>query len=70
MVDKTSHPKNWGMTIEEEAEMYEEQLQDIIDNPGWYLDNFEGLREYRVSWKNYHHLPQSPTLPYRYEDNA
>lgn len=56
---------NWlkrsGYTITEEGEVYDEQLQDIVANPRWYLDNLDYLCEYRVSWKNYRHT--NPTKP-------
>ena len=48
---------NWlkenGYSKEQEADVYDSQLQDVIDNPRWYLDNLTYLKEYRVSWKNY-----------------
>ena len=55
---------NWlkdnGYTLQEEIEIYKRQLQDIIDNPRWYLDNLEYLVTYRVRWKNYRN--NKPTL--------
>ena len=53
-----------GYTLEEEAELYERQLQDIQDHPGEYLDNLDYLKTYRVRWKNYGY--NTPTIPYRF----
>lgn len=40
-------------SIEEEREIYLQNLEDIYSNPRWYLDNLEYLVEYRVSFINY-----------------
>jgi len=40
-------------TPEEEAEIYNSQLKDILQNTRWYLDNIESMAEYRVRWVNY-----------------
>lgn len=40
-------------TIEEQAELYYTQLDDIYDNPSWYLKNLDFLKAYRVSFKCY-----------------
>ena len=42
-----------GYTKEEEADIYDRQLDDIMANPRWYLDNLEKLNEYKVSWNCY-----------------
>jgi len=42
-----------GYTPEEAGEIYDNQLQDIIDNPKLYLDNLDYLKTYRVPWKDY-----------------
>lgn len=48
---------NWlgknGYTIEEEYEIYNENIIDIYENPRWYLDNLYALVEYRVSFIDY-----------------
>ena len=48
---------NWlseaGYTRQEEGDIYAALLQDVINNPGWYLDNLDYLPTYRVSWVNY-----------------
>jgi len=65
------HPRNASLkdadySIEEEADIYDKQLQHIYDNPGLYLDAIEGnfLRTYKVRWKNYR--SKTPTIPYKY----
>jgi len=50
--------------IEEEAEIYDDLLQDVIDNPRWYLDNVDYLSAFYVRWKNYRY--SSPVIPYKY----
>jgi len=42
-----------GYSEEEEAKIYSDNLQDILDNPRWYLDNIGSLREYKVRWNCY-----------------
>lgn len=53
-----------GYTIEDEAKIYEDCLQDVYDNPGWYLERLEFLREFRVSWVDY--KTQKITKPYKF----
>ena len=50
--------------MEEEAEIYKDQLDEIINNLGWYLDQVEYMVEYRVSWKNY--STKTPTIPWEF----
>lgn len=54
---KTHKNNNWlkdaGYSLAEEQELYDKQLQDIMDNTRWYLDNFEYLPTYRLSWVIY-----------------
>jgi hypothetical protein len=40
-------------TKEEEISIYDEQLQDILDNTSWYLENLDYLLAYRVFWGDY-----------------
>jgi hypothetical protein len=54
-----------GYEIEEEAEIYDMQLQDLLENPRWYLDNLDYLREYRVKWHNYS-VMKGPVMPWKY----
>ena len=56
--------KENGYSIEEEGEIYDELLQDVIDNTRWYLDNLDYLSFFRVSWKNYSYT--TPVLPRKY----
>lgn len=48
---------NWlkdnDYSLEEEKEIYFLTLEDIYNNPRWYLDNLDYLVEYRVSFINY-----------------
>ena len=53
LLKKSNWLREAGYTPEQEAKIYEKQLQDLYDNPRWYLDNFSFLPEYRVSWVNY-----------------
>lgn len=57
-----------GYTVQEEEMIYSATLQDVIDNPRWYLDNLEYLSEYRVLWKDYKFL--TPTLPHKFSKNG
>jgi hypothetical protein len=56
--------ENAGYTIEEEAEIYDELLQDVYNNPRWYLDTLHYLPEFRVSWVDY--KKQTVTKPYKF----
>jgi hypothetical protein len=42
-----------GYSIEKERELFDEQIEDILANTRWYLDNLDCMAEYRVSWGNY-----------------
>ena len=53
-----------GYTYDQESTIYDDNLQDVIKNTRWYLDNLDYLREYRVSWKTYRN--KIPTLPTKY----
>jgi hypothetical protein len=47
----------WGKVVlscvEEEDFVYDRCLQQVIDNPRFFLDNLDYLKEFRVSWLNY-----------------
>ena len=62
-----------GYSEEEEARIYSDNLQDIIDNPGWYLDNINSLREYKVRWSCYTKVDKNgrhrATLPLELQKN-
>jgi len=53
-----------GYSIVEEEEIYDSLLQDVIDNPRWYLDHVDYLSTFYVSWKNYRY--KSAPIPYRF----
>ena len=53
-----------GYSLDEQELMYAELLQDVFDNPRWYLDNVDYLSVFYVSWKNYRY--KSPVMPYIY----
>lgn len=54
---RTHQNNHWlseaGYTKKEQEDLYDNSVQDIIDNTRWYLDNLEYLREYRVYWQCY-----------------
>jgi hypothetical protein len=56
-----------GYSIKEEDILYERLLQDVIENPLWYLDQLDYLREFRVSWVDYKN--QRVTKCYKYVKN-
>ena len=63
------HPTNSALrdanyTLAEEEDIYDKQLQHVIDNPRLYLDSLEYQRIYTVSWKDYRY--STPTIPYKY----
>lgn len=53
MLKTNSRLADNGFSIEEEEKIYEEQLQEVFDNPRWYLDNLDYMVEYRVRWVDY-----------------
>lgn len=53
-----------GYSIQEQAQIYDELLEDVIQNTRWYLDNYEYMREFRVSWISY--KTQKITKPYKF----
>ena len=57
--------KDANYTIEQEEDIYNKQLQHIIDSPGLYLESLDFLRTYKVRWKDYKHS-NTPTMPYKY----
>jgi hypothetical protein len=54
-------------TMEEEEEIFNLSLQDVIDNPRWYLDNLDYLPQFTVRWKDYRKGYQI-TMPYCFCD--
>jgi hypothetical protein len=70
MIKLRTHPKNnWleasGYSKKQQEAIYLAQLQDILDNTRWYLDNLENMQTYRVHWHRYR--KGSITLPYKHE---
>lgn len=49
-----SHLSKSGYSYEEQAEIYDRVLEDVYNNPRWYLDNLHNLITFKVSWANYH----------------
>jgi hypothetical protein len=56
--------KDAGYSIEQEAQIYDDQLQEIFDSPRTYLDNLASMVSYKVRWKNYKNT--RPVVPYKY----
>ena len=52
-----------GYTIEQQAQLYDDVLTDLYNNPGWYLERFRMMREFRVGWANY----KGPGITKRYK---
>ena len=65
---RTHKNNNWlkdaGYSFKEEQDIYDAQLQDVMDNTRWYLDNEKFLPTYKVSWVGY--TKTKITLPYRH----
>jgi len=59
-----SNLKDNGYTQKEEGAIYDEQLEELFNNPRWYLDNLESMREYCVSWKDFN--SKTPTIPLKF----
>ncbi len=59
--------KDNGYSVEDEEQIYDNQLHDVYLNPRWYLDNLSFMKDYRLSWANYHKRQKFvPTVPRRY----
>lgn len=55
-----------GYTREEAGEIYDKQLQEIIDHTREYLDSIQYMSTYRVPWKDYRR--KTPVLPLKHVD--
>ena len=66
-LNKSSHLSEQGYTKEDQARIYDDHLQDVIDNVRFYLDNLEYLREFRVCWIDYSKMKWSK--PYKFVKN-
>lgn len=53
-----------GYTKKEEIELFDKMLQEVYDNPRWFLDNLDELTTFQVFWAN--SSPKSPIMPYRH----
>lgn len=53
MIPNCSWLKESGFTREQEIDIYNQQLQELYDDPSWYLANLDYMTEYRVSWGTY-----------------
>jgi hypothetical protein len=42
-----------GYSKKEEQEIYSECLEDVYNNPQWYLDNLDNMKEFRCSFIHY-----------------
>ena len=42
-----------GYSKEDQEKIYKEQLEDLYNNPRYYLDQVSYMVEYRVFWQNY-----------------
>ncbi len=71
---RTKKTNNWlsnaGYTREEEGKIYDDLLEDVINNPRWYLDNFEYLSTFRVSWVEYQKTNATKPLRYIKSNNS
>ncbi len=63
-ISSSSLLKTNGYTEKDEAEIYDALLQDVYDNPRWYLDNLDYLKEFRVRWIDYKTV--KVTKPYKF----
>jgi hypothetical protein len=69
MLSQDSSLTENGYSLEEQAEIYNNQLVDILENTRWYLDNLDSMKVYRVAWKSYSRSKVA-TLPYCYTKNG
>jgi len=60
--------KESGYTIQQQAQIYDDLLTDIYNNPGWYLEHFRMMREFRVDWVDYKQT--NITKPYKFVKNG
>jgi len=53
LTKNSNYLKDAGYTPAEEVDIYASILEDVYNNPRWYLDNLAFLPEFRLSWGNY-----------------
>jgi hypothetical protein len=60
--------------MEEQQAIYLDNLQDIMDNTRWYLDNLDYLVEYKVYWNTYTKFDKNgkrrATLPFHLQERG
>ena len=56
--------KDNDYSIEEEEIIYDTQLEELLQNTRWYLDNLDSMREYTVRWKDFR--SKTPTIPRKF----
>ena len=61
-----NHLSENDYTKDEEEKRYDMDLEDIYNDPRWFLDNLDYVTTYRVSWKCYGTEKTTPTMPYKY----
>lgn len=59
-----------GISTEDQAFIYERQLEDLYNRPRFYLDNFEYWTEYRVSWIDYKQTKITPIYKKKYKNET
>lgn len=64
LLRNNNHLRDNDYSIDEEEQIYLDQLEEFFLNPRYYLDNFDYWVEYRVSWANYR--KNNPVLPRKY----
>lgn len=65
LMKSSSLLKEAGYTLHDEVDIYNRQLDDILENTRWYLDNAYKLPEYQLRYVNYSSVNISPTAPKR-----
>ena len=50
-----------GYTNKEQEDLYEQSLNDVMDNTRWYLDNLDYISEYKVYFGNYYNKNKKGT---------
>ena len=66
LLKSNNHLSDNGYKLDEQEEVFEYQLNELLANPRWYLDNLDYMVEYRVCWGNYR--KNSPICPRKEKD--
>jgi len=64
LIKSDGNMNNNQYSLEEQKEIYDNQLEELLFRTRWYLDNVEIMQPYFVAWKNYRN--KRPTIPYEY----